>query len=90
MDIEAAKGMCKAGDAAMGRQFADLQIWGTPVQCLERIESIQNLIGPMDIINCSFSFAGMPYEYARQSMKLFAEQIVPVVRAWEAPGYRAA
>ena len=36
------------------------------------------------------SFAGMPYEYARQSMKLFAEQVVPVVREWEAPGYQAA
>lgn len=40
--------------------------------------------------DCSFSFAGMPYEYARQSMKLLAEQVVPVVRDWEAPGYQAA
>lgn len=86
---EAAKAMRKAGDETMGRQFADLQIWGTLAQCLERIESIQNIIGPMDI-NCSFSFAGMPYEYAKQSMKLFAEQVVPVVRDWEAPGYQAA
>ncbi|HCO61720.1 MAG TPA: hypothetical protein DIT58_16200 [Porticoccaceae bacterium] len=86
---ESAKYAREAGDDKMGEAFTDLQIWGTPEQCLEKIEGIQDIIGAMDI-NCSFSFAGMPYDYAKQSLTLFSEKVVPVVQQWEAPGYKAA
>jgi alkanesulfonate monooxygenase SsuD/methylene tetrahydromethanopterin reductase-like flavin-dependent oxidoreductase (luciferase family) len=86
---EAAKGARAIGDEAMGKIFTDLQIWGTPDQCLQKIRGVQDIIGAMDI-NCSFSFAGMPYDYVKDSMKLFADKVVPVVHPWEAADYKAA
>lgn len=86
---ESAKYARQAGGEAMGRGFTDLQIWGTPQQCLEKIKGIQDIIGAMDI-NASFSFAGMPYDYAKKSLTLFAEQVIPSVQKWQAPNYKAA
>ncbi len=86
---EAAKSARAIGDEGMGKLFTDLQIWGTPDQCLQKIRGVQDIIGAMDI-NCSFSFAGMPYDYVKGSMKLFADKVVPVVQQWEMPGYKAA
>ena len=86
---ESAKYAREAGDEAMGKGFTDLQIWGTPEQCLEKIHGVQDIIGAMDI-NCSFSFAGMPYEYAKDSLRLFGEEVVPTVQKWQALDYKAA
>jgi alkanesulfonate monooxygenase SsuD/methylene tetrahydromethanopterin reductase-like flavin-dependent oxidoreductase (luciferase family) len=79
----------QAGPDAMGKGFTDLQIWGTPDQCLEKLQGVQDIIGAMDI-NCSFSYAGMPYDYAKSSITLFAEEVIPVVGKWEALDYKAA
>ena len=86
---EAAKSARAAGDDAMGKGFADLQIWGTPEQCLEKIQGIQDHIGAMNM-NASFSFAGMPYDYAKKSMTLFAEEVVPVVQKWDTENHKVA
>ena len=32
-------------------------------------------------LTCCFRYAGLPYELAEGSMKLFAEQVLPVVQA---------
>ena len=86
---EAAKSARAAGDEVMGKAFTDLQIWGTPEQCLEKIQGIQDIIGAMNM-NCSFSFAGMPYDYAKKSMTLFAEEVVPVVQKWDTENHKVA
>ncbi len=61
--------------------FVDLQLWGTPDQCLERIDAIRDAIGPVQINGC-FSYAGMEYGEAEASMRLFAEKCIPVLRDW--------
>lgn len=62
--------------------FRDLQIWGTPEQCYEKVVAIQKQIGG-DMFNAVFSYAGMPYDEAERNMRLFARAVLPELRKVE-------
>lgn len=59
--------------------YVDNQIWGTPGECIERVEAITDLCGPIQV-NCIFSYAGMDYEYAEANMRCFAEHVLPTLK----------
>ena len=56
--------------------FLDLQVWGTPDQCYEKIMKTRGRTGSESYIG-AFSFGGMPYDEVEKSMKLFAEKVMP-------------
>ncbi len=64
-------------DAA--RFFADLQIWGTPQQCIEKIAFASRTTGCKGFI-AIFDMADLPFEEAERSMKLFASEVAPHLR----------
>jgi len=33
-------------------------------------------------LDVSFNFAGMPFDYAESSMRLFAEKVLPTLQQW--------
>lgn len=70
--------------------FADLQVWGTPDECLEKILSIREIVG-CDHITLGFRFAGLPIDLAERSLRLFAETVLPRLRegGTERSGVRA-
>jgi alkanesulfonate monooxygenase SsuD/methylene tetrahydromethanopterin reductase-like flavin-dependent oxidoreductase (luciferase family) len=68
------------GPDAMTEFFLNLQIWGTPEQCYEKIMQIRGLTGA-GAYNGVFSYAGMPYEDAERSMRLFARTVMPRLQA---------
>jgi alkanesulfonate monooxygenase SsuD/methylene tetrahydromethanopterin reductase-like flavin-dependent oxidoreductase (luciferase family) len=68
------------GIDAMTQFFLDLQVWGTPDQCYEKILTIRQLTGA-GAYNGVFSYAGMPYDEAERSMRLFARTVLPRLRA---------
>ena len=56
--------------------FLGLQVFGTPEECHDRIvASIERTGG--DTFNGVFSYAGMPYEDAEASLRLFASEVMP-------------
>jgi alkanesulfonate monooxygenase SsuD/methylene tetrahydromethanopterin reductase-like flavin-dependent oxidoreductase (luciferase family) len=59
--------------------FANLQVWGTPEQCYERIVDIHRRTGNSHFVGV-FSYAGMPYGEAERSMRLFAAEVLPAVQ----------
>lgn len=59
--------------------FMSIQIWGTPEMCYEKILDRRNRIGA-DYFTGVFSFAGMPYDDAEKSMKLFASDVLPELK----------
>ena len=59
--------------------FVDLQIWGTPEQCYEKVLDIQRRTGA-EAFTAVFSYAGMPYDIAEASMRLFAAEVMPELR----------
>ena len=68
--------------------FVDLQVYGTPRQCLDKIMSIRERVGA-DSYLAVFSYAGMPHEEAQRNMHLFAEKVMPALKQ-EVPLRKAA
>jgi alkanesulfonate monooxygenase SsuD/methylene tetrahydromethanopterin reductase-like flavin-dependent oxidoreductase (luciferase family) len=73
------KNLEKSGGDAAADFFVGLQVWGTPEQCREKIWNIQEKVG-CNAFNAVFSYAGMPYEAAEQSLRLFASEVMPRVQ----------
>jgi alkanesulfonate monooxygenase SsuD/methylene tetrahydromethanopterin reductase-like flavin-dependent oxidoreductase (luciferase family) len=59
--------------------FMNLQVWGTPEQCYEKILDIHARTNNSHYIGV-FSYAGMPYEDAEANMRLFAREVVPALK----------
>jgi len=56
-------------------------IWGTPDRILRQLEARRGVIGEFEL-NTAFRFGGVPYELAERSMKLFAKEVLPVLKSW--------
>ena len=59
--------------------FLDLQVWGTPEQCYEKILDVQKKTGGEAFVGV-FSYAGMPYDMAEANLRLFANEVMPELR----------
>jgi alkanesulfonate monooxygenase SsuD/methylene tetrahydromethanopterin reductase-like flavin-dependent oxidoreductase (luciferase family) len=78
------------GGADVATQFfLDIQIWGTPEQCFERIMRIRGITGT-DWYNGLFSYAGMPWDEAERNMRLFAREVMPQLKRVGAPAAESA
>ena len=59
--------------------YLDVQAWGTPAQVLERLRARVHVIGDYDLTAC-FRYAGLPFDFAEQSMRTFAAEVLPVLQ----------
>ena len=70
--------------------FADLQVYGTPDQCVDRIAEIQRMTGAETFIAVT-RYADMSFEEGERNMRLFASDVMPRIRAFsDDPAYAAA
>jgi alkanesulfonate monooxygenase SsuD/methylene tetrahydromethanopterin reductase-like flavin-dependent oxidoreductase (luciferase family) len=70
--------------------FTDLQVWGTPEQCCEKIRDIHARVGNSHFVGV-FSYAGMPAAEAERNLRLFAAEVMPEIRTLEGrPAAKAA
>ncbi|AUX27035.1 alkanal monooxygenase [Sorangium cellulosum] len=60
--------------------FVNLQSFGTPEQCYEKIMDIKRRSGAGAFVGV-FSYAGMPYDVAERSLRLFASKVMPRIKA---------
>lgn len=67
------------GIDGMAQFFMDLQVWGTPEQCYEKIKDIHSRTDCCGF-NGVFSYAGMPLELGRANQSLFAREVLPELR----------
>jgi alkanesulfonate monooxygenase SsuD/methylene tetrahydromethanopterin reductase-like flavin-dependent oxidoreductase (luciferase family) len=67
------------GVDAMTEFFVNLQVWGTPQQCYEKILDIQQRTGA-EAYSGVFSYAGMPYDIAEANMRLFSTEVMPELK----------
>jgi alkanesulfonate monooxygenase SsuD/methylene tetrahydromethanopterin reductase-like flavin-dependent oxidoreductase (luciferase family) len=59
--------------------YAGIQTWGTPGQIVEKLLARRQLLGDFDL-SLIAHYGGMPADLAEQSMRLFAEQVLPALR----------
>jgi hypothetical protein len=59
--------------------YLAVNVWGTPAQIIERLQARQDVIGEHDL-TCCFRFAGLPFDAAEASMRLFASEVLPAVQ----------
>ncbi len=70
----------EAGDSFnMGAMYMNNQVWGTPEMCIDKLEQINQLMGP-DHFVAVMKYGGMPYDTAEASMRLFASEVLPVAQ----------
>ena len=59
--------------------FLNLQVWGTPEMCLEKIDEIRKKVNANHFTGV-FSYAGMPWEDAEKNLSLFAKEVMPELK----------
>jgi alkanesulfonate monooxygenase SsuD/methylene tetrahydromethanopterin reductase-like flavin-dependent oxidoreductase (luciferase family) len=63
--------------------FLKAAVYGTPDRILRALEERRAAVGEFELCT-SFRFGGTPYALAEQSMRLYAKEILPVVKSWDA------
>jgi alkanesulfonate monooxygenase SsuD/methylene tetrahydromethanopterin reductase-like flavin-dependent oxidoreductase (luciferase family) len=61
--------------------FMEAAVWGTPDRILRKLEERRALVGDFELAT-SFRFGGTPLEVAESGLRLYAREVIPVVRAW--------
>lgn len=61
--------------------FMKAASWGTPDRILRELEKRRELVGDFEL-NVSFRFGGTPMSVAEESLKLFAKEVLPVLKTW--------
>jgi len=69
----------QVGERDMIDFFMNLQVWGTPEQCYERILDVRRRVGNSHFVGV-FSYAGMDYGDAERNMRLFAKRVMPELK----------
>ena len=61
--------------------FMQAAVWGPPDRILRELEARRGVIGEFEL-NTAFRFGGIPYALAERSLKLFAREVLPVLKTW--------
>ena len=61
--------------------FMKAASWGTPDKILRGLEERRALLGDFEW-NVAFRFGGTPFHVAERGLKLFAEEVLPVLKSW--------
>jgi alkanesulfonate monooxygenase SsuD/methylene tetrahydromethanopterin reductase-like flavin-dependent oxidoreductase (luciferase family) len=68
--------------AMLRESFVALNVVGTPEHCTQKLRAIADTIHCAGFITV-FHFGDMPFAEAEQSMRLFADAVLPTVHSWE-------
>lgn len=63
----------------IGKLISDEGVFGTPKECVERLDQIQNMMRPEEVVLVC-AFGTMTAEEATKSIKLFAKKALPIVQ----------
>jgi alkanesulfonate monooxygenase SsuD/methylene tetrahydromethanopterin reductase-like flavin-dependent oxidoreductase (luciferase family) len=77
------------GPEAAAETFIKVSAWGTPRQILEQLHERWRMIGPFDEM-VQPSYGGLSRENAEQSMRLFADKVLPELQSWTEGNMRRA
>jgi alkanesulfonate monooxygenase SsuD/methylene tetrahydromethanopterin reductase-like flavin-dependent oxidoreductase (luciferase family) len=61
--------------------FMQAASWGTPERILRGLEKRRQLLGDFEV-NVAFRFGGTPLPVAERGLRLFAREVLPVLKSW--------
>jgi alkanesulfonate monooxygenase SsuD/methylene tetrahydromethanopterin reductase-like flavin-dependent oxidoreductase (luciferase family) len=61
--------------------FMQAASWGTPDKILRGLEVRRKVLGDFEL-KVAFRFGGTPSEVSRRGLKLFAKEVLPVLKSW--------
>ncbi|HXU89381.1 MAG TPA: LLM class flavin-dependent oxidoreductase [Methylomirabilota bacterium] len=61
--------------------FMEAAVWGTPDRILKKLDERRAIVGDFELAT-SFRFGGTPFDVAASGLRLYAKEVLPVVRAW--------
>ena len=61
--------------------FMKAASWGTPDKILRGLEDRRKLLGDFEL-NVSFRFGGTPHHISERGLKLFAKEVLPILKSW--------
>jgi hypothetical protein len=64
------------------KALLEVAVRGTPDEVLRAYEARRELLGDFEL-NSSFRFGGIPLAKAEASMRLFAKEVLPVLKTWQ-------
>jgi alkanesulfonate monooxygenase SsuD/methylene tetrahydromethanopterin reductase-like flavin-dependent oxidoreductase (luciferase family) len=73
----------EAGRDGIVEAFLKAAVYGTPDCILRALEERRAAVGEFELCT-SFRFGGTPYALAEQSLRLYATEILPVLKSWKA------
>ncbi|MEZ5261885.1 MAG: LLM class flavin-dependent oxidoreductase [Acidimicrobiales bacterium] len=79
---KAAEVLRRVGESGFLSMFMKAATWGTPDQILARLEERRELLGSFEYTG-AFRYGGIPYDEAQASMRLFASEVLPVIKTWD-------
>ena len=65
--------------------FMEAAVWGPPDRILRKLEERRALVGDFELAT-SFRFGGTPFDLAESGLRLYAKEVMPVVRSWREAG----
>ncbi len=80
---ESAALLREVGLEKAAKDYAATTLWGNPERILGQIETIRDVVGDFEL-SLTVAFGGMPYDQARQSLDLFAREVLPKARGLRA------
>jgi alkanesulfonate monooxygenase SsuD/methylene tetrahydromethanopterin reductase-like flavin-dependent oxidoreductase (luciferase family) len=72
----------QAGLEGAVKGFMQAASWGSPDKILRGLEARRKVIGDFEM-NVAFRFGGTPYEVSERGLRLFAKEVLPVVKSWK-------
>jgi hypothetical protein len=70
------------GRDGLVKALLEVAVRGTPEEVLRAYEARRALLGDFEL-NSSFRFGGIPLAKAEASMRLFAKEVLPVLKSWQ-------
>ena len=64
--------------------FLSMQVYGTPEQCYEKVVAMHKMFDICGNVS-AFKFAAMPYADARSSLRLYAKEVMPMLKKLGSP-----
>ena len=74
--VEQARYAQQVGEGAIASDFMNVQVWGTPKVCLEKIRNIREQVGCEQFVGI-FRYADMPFAEAERNLRTFATKVLP-------------